>query len=109
VHPDVVAYFRDVNDHVLRVHESLEGMRDLLTSVLEANLTQIGVRQNEDMRKISAWVAIAVVPTLIAGIYGMNFRHMPELRWPVGYPLAIALMASICLFLYWRFRKAGWL
>jgi magnesium transporter len=109
VNPEVAPYFRDVYDHVLRVHESLESMRDLLTSVLEANLTQVGVRQNEDMRKISAWVAIAVVPTLIAGIYGMNFRHMPELRWPVGYPLALALMASICLFLYWRFRKAGWL
>ena len=109
VHPDVSAYFRDVNDHILRVHESLEGMRDLLTSVLEANLTQVGVRQNEDMRKISAWVAIAAVPTMIAGIYGMNFKHMPELGWPVGYPLALLLMAGICVFLYWRFRKAGWL
>jgi magnesium transporter len=109
VHPEVATYFRDVNDHLLRVHESLEGMRDLLTSVLAANLTQLGVRQNEDMRKISAWVAIAVVPTMIAGIYGMNFKHMPELGWPVGYPAALALMASICSFLYWRFRKAGWL
>ncbi|MFL5867737.1 MAG: magnesium/cobalt transporter CorA [Thermoleophilaceae bacterium] len=109
VHPDVVAYFRDVNDHVLRVHETLEGMRDLLTSVLEANLTQVSVRQNEDMRKISAWVAIAAVPTMIAGIYGMNFKHMPELGWPIGYPLALTLMVSICSTLYWRFRKAGWL
>jgi magnesium transporter len=109
VHPEVATYFRDVNDHLLRVHESLEGMRDLLTSVLAANLTQLGVRQNEDTRKISAWVAIAVVPTLIAGIYGMNFKHMPELGWPVGYPAALVLMASICCFLYWRFRKAGWL
>ena len=109
VHPDVVAYFRDVNDHVLRVHETLEGMRDLLTSVLEANLTQVSVRQNEDMRKISAWVAIAAVPTMIAGIYGMNFKHMPELGWPIGYPLALFLMVSICSTLYWRFRKAGWL
>ena len=109
VHPDVVAYFRDVNDHVLRVHETLEGMRDLLTSVLEANLTQVSVRQNEDMRKISAWVAIAAVPTMIAGIYGMNFKHMPELGWPDGYPLALFLMVSICSTLYWRFRKAGWL
>ena len=109
VHPEVTAYFRDVNDHILRVHEALEGMRDLLTSVLEANLTQVGVRQNEDMRKISAWVAIAAVPTMIAGIYGMNFKHMPELSWPIGYPLALILMASICAVLYWRFRKAGWL
>src|SRR5213076_2031662 len=100
VHPEVTAYFRDVNDHMVRVHETLEGMRDLLTSVLDANLTQVGVRQNEDMRKISAWVAIAAVPTMIAGIYGMKFRHMPELRWPVGYPAALLLMASICSFLY---------
>jgi magnesium transporter len=109
VHPEVRTYFRDVNDHLLRAHETLEGMRDLLTSVLEANLTQVGVRQNEDMRKISAWVAILAVPTAVAGIYGMNFEHMPELRWAFGYPAALLLMATICSLLYWRFRKAGWL
>jgi magnesium transporter len=109
VHSDVTAYFRDVYDHILRVHEALEGLRDLLTSVLEANLTQVGVRQNEDMRKISAWVAIAAVPTMIAGIYGMNFDHMPELRWTLGYPAVLVVMATFCSFLYWRFRKAGWL
>ena len=87
-------YFRDVNDHLLRVNEQLEGFRDLLTSVLEANLTQVGVRQNEDMRKISAWVAIVAVPTLIAGIYGMNFHHMPELRWQLGYPVALGADGS---------------
>jgi magnesium transporter len=109
VHPEVTTYFRDVNDHLLRVHETLEGMRDLLTSVLEANLTQVGVRQNEDMRKISAWVAIAAVPTALAGIYGMNFQHMPELKWTFGYPAALLLMVIICSVIYWRFRKAGWL
>ena len=109
VHPEVATYFRDVNDHLLRAHETLEGMRDLLTSVLEANLTQVSVRQNEDMRKISAWVAILAVPTAVAGIYGMNFRHMPELGWTLGYPAALLLMLCICTFLYWRFRKAGWL
>jgi magnesium transporter len=109
VHPEVATYFRDVYDHLLRVHESLEGLRDLLTSVLEANLTQVGVRQNEDMRKISAWVAIAAVPTALAGIYGMNFKHMPELDWTFGYPMTLALMLVICTGLYWRFRKAGWL
>ena len=66
-------------------------------------------RQNEDMRKISAWVAIAVVPTAIAGIYGMNFEHMPELEWTLGYPAVLALIAAVCLFLYWRFKRAGWL
>jgi magnesium transporter len=67
------------------------------------------MRQNEDMRKISAWVAIAVVPTAIAGIYGMNFEHMPELEWTFGYPAVLALIAAVCLFLYWRFKRAGWL
>ncbi len=109
VHPEVATYFRDVNDHLLRAHESLEGMRDLLTSVLEANLTQVSVRQNEDMRRISAWVAIAAVPTAVAAIYGMNFKHMPELDWSLGYPAVLVFMALTCTVLYWRFRKAGWL
>jgi magnesium transporter len=109
IHPEVRTYFRDVNDHLLRAHDQLEGYRDLLTSVLQANLTQVGVRQNEDMRKISAYVAMAAVPTLIAGIYGMNFRHMPELGWTLGYPLALALMAAIVGFLFWSFKRAGWL
>ena len=86
VHPEVRTYFRDVNDHLMRARDQLEGLNDLLTSVLDANLTQISVRQNEDMRKISAWVAIAAVPTMIAGIYGMNFDEMPELHWELGYP-----------------------
>jgi magnesium transporter len=109
IHPEVRTYFRDVNDHLLRAHDQLEGYRDLLTSVLQANLTQVGVRQNEDMRKISAYVAMAAVPTLIAGIYGMNFDHMPELRWELGYPMALALMASIVGALFWSFKRAGWL
>jgi magnesium transporter len=108
--PDVIrAYFRDVNDHLLRVHDQLEGYRDLLTSVLEANLAQVTVRQNEDVRKISAFVALLAVPTLIAGVYGMNFNHMPELRWHLGYPAAIALMAVGCLSLFAYFRRVGWL
>jgi magnesium transporter len=109
VHPEVRAYFRDVNDHLIRVHEQLDGFRELLTSVLTANLTQVSVRQNDDVRKISAWVAIIAVPTMVAGIYGMNFDHMPELRWELGYPLVIALMGLICTTLFWRFKRAGWL
>ena len=109
VHPQVQSYFRDVYDHTLKVVGQLDGFRDMLTSVLEANLTQISVRQNDDMRKISAWVAIAAVPTMIAGIYGMNFQNMPELRWSFGYPLAIGVMAIICLLLYRQFKRAGWL
>jgi magnesium transporter len=109
VHADIQTYFRDVTDHLMRVNDQIESYRDVLTSVLTANLTQVGVRQNEDMRRISAWVAIVAVPTLIAGIYGMNFDHMPELRWSLGYPGAIALMAVICFGLYRYFRRSGWL
>lgn len=102
-------YFRDVEDHLRRVTTRIENFRQLLDSALEANLTQVSMRQNEDMRKISAWVAIAVVPTMIAGLYGMNFEHMPELEWTFGYPAVLALILAICLFLYWRFKRAGWL
>jgi magnesium transporter len=109
IHPEVRDYFRDVNDHLIRVREQLDAMRDLLSSSLQANLAQVGVRQNDDVRKISAWVAIAAVPTAIAGIYGMNFEHMPELRWELGYPAVIAGMALICTFLYFRFKRSGWL
>ncbi len=109
VRPEVREYFRDVYDHLLRVNEQVEAFRDLLTSILEANLTQMNIRQNEDMRRISAWVAIAVVPTMIAGIYGMNFDHMPELRSPLGYPLVLSSMLVICTSMYVFFRKRDWL
>jgi magnesium transporter len=109
VHPEVRAYFRDVNDHLMRVHDQLESYRDLLTSILQANLAQITVRQNDDVRRISAIVAILAVPTLLAGIYGMNFEHMPELTWTFGYPLVLAVMLMLCTFLYRFFRRAGWL
>jgi magnesium transporter len=102
-------YFRDVHDHLLRVNLHVDQFRDLLSTALGANLTQVNVRQNEDVRKITAWVAIAAVPTAIAGIYGMNFDHMPELRWEYGYPAVLLLIACVCIFLYVRFRKAGWL
>jgi len=77
--------------------------------VLTANLTQVSVQQNEDVRKISAVVAIIAVPTMIAGIYGMNFEHMPELRWLYGYPLVLVVMAGVCLLLYRYFKREGWL
>jgi magnesium transporter len=102
-------YFRDVEDHLRRVVMRIREYRDLLTSVLTANLTQFSVRQNEDVRRISAWAAIIAVPTMIAGIYGMNFEHMPELTWTFGYPLVLIVIALACLALYWRFRKTGWL
>jgi magnesium transporter len=109
IHPEVRTYFRDVNDHLLRAHDQLEGYRDLLTSILEANLAQVTVRQNQDVRKISAIVAILAVPTAIAGIYGMNFEHMPELDWEFGYPAVLCVMAAICFMLFRYFKKVGWL
>ena len=116
LHEDMPEYLRDVQDHLLRVVEQVSGFRELLTSVLQANLTQVallqnevGMRQNADMRKISAWVAIVAVPTMIAGIYGMNFDYMPELRWPVGYPAALLAMVVACAFLYRAFKRNGWL
>jgi magnesium transporter len=102
-------YLRDVADHVTRLGDHLDAARELLASILQANLTQVTVRQNEDMRKISAWVAIAAVPTMVAGIYGMNFRHMPELGWRLGYPAVLLLIAAACSYLYVRFRRSGWL
>lgn len=102
-------YFRDIHDHVLRAADRIDALDDLLTGALSANLAQVGVRQNEDMRKISAWVAIIALPTLIAGIYGMNFEHMPELGWQLGYPFALALMAAGSSLLYVLFRRRDWL
>lgn len=101
--------YRDVIDHLARVNDHSEAYDRLLTDVLHAHLARVGVRQNEDMRKISAWVAIAAMPTMIAGIYGMNFEHMPELGWRFGYPMALALMLVVCLILHRLFRKSGWL
>jgi magnesium transporter len=103
------SYFRDVYDHLVRINQQVEAMHELLSSLLQANLTQVSVRQNEDMRKISAWVAILAVPTMIAGIYGMNFEHMPELRWELGYPAVLTVIAVICTGLYVRFKRSGWL
>ena len=109
VDPSIREYFRDVNDHLIRARDQLDGMHDLLSSSLQANLAQVAVRQNEDMRRISAWVAIIAVPTMIAGIYGMNFEHMPELTWTFGYPLVLAVMVVICTTLYRYFKRSGWL
>jgi magnesium transporter len=103
------AFFRDVSDHTLRVYEQLENIDSLLSSAHDAHMAQISVQQNDDMRKISAWVAIAAVPTMVAGIYGMNFDHMPELRWTWGYPAVLALMLLACLMLFRLFKKSGWL
>ena len=109
IQEDLHSYFRDVHDHLVRMAGQVGSFRELLNSVLTANLTQASVRQNEDVRKISAWAAIIAAPTLISGIYGMNFEHMPELDWTFGYPAALTLMALVCLSLFRYFHKVGWL
>jgi magnesium transporter len=109
IHPELRTYFRDVHDHLLRISGRIEAFRDLLSSALQANMTQATVRQNEDMRKISAWVAIFAVPTGVAAIYGMNFSDMPELHWRFGYPAVLIFILLLCGVLYWRFRRSGWL
>lgn len=96
-------------DRYLRLVSQMEDVDNLLSSVLSVNLTLVSVRQNEDMRKIAAWGAIGIAPTAMAGIWGMNFAHMPELAWRIGYPLALASIAIVCLSLYRFFRRAGWL
>jgi magnesium transporter len=108
--PDLARpFFRDVGDHLLRSVDHIESYDRLLSDILSAHLAQVSVRQNDDMRKISAWVAIAAVPTMIAGIYGMNFQHMPELSHEWGYPGALLLMLVVCTALFRAFKRSGWL
>jgi magnesium transporter len=102
-------YFRDVADHARRVDEQVSSQRELLTSILEANLALLGVKQNEVIRGISAWAAIIAVPTFLASIWGMNFAYMPELDERAGYPLALAIMAVAVVTLYRFFRRIEWL
>ncbi|WP_228981759.1 magnesium/cobalt transporter CorA [Streptomyces sp. DH12] len=102
-------FFRDVSDHLTRANEQVEGLDRLLSDILSAHLAQMGVRQNDDMRKISAWAAMAAVPTMVAGVYGMNFTHMPELEWVWSYPAVVGLMAVAVTGLYRLFKRRGWL
>ncbi|MGV2921053.1 magnesium/cobalt transporter CorA [Streptomyces alfalfae] len=102
-------FFRDVHDHLTRVNESVEGLDRLVSDILSAHLAQMSVRQNDDMRKISAWAAMAAVPTMIAGVYGMNFDHMPELHWVWAYPAVIVLMVVLEVVLYRLFKRRGWM
>ena len=106
---DTRPYFRDVYDHVIRINETVDTLREMVTSALEAKLSLISVAQNEVTKKLAAWAAILAVPTLIAGIYGMNFEFMPELHWRHGYAAVMGVMVGLCSFLYWRFKRAGWL
>ena len=107
--PKAATFFRDVFDHVILVHDQVETIDSLLSSAHDAHMARISVQQNDDMRRISAWVAIVAVPTMIAGIYGMNFDNIPELHWHYGYFLALAVMAVACVSLYRIFKRSGWL
>ena len=102
-------YFRDVYDHLLRINQSIENLRDMVTTAISVNLSLITIQENETTKRLAAYAALVAVPTMIAGVYGMNFEHMPELKWQFGYPLSISVMVGLDLFLFWRFRKAGWL
>ncbi|MFF8382935.1 magnesium and cobalt transport protein CorA [Streptomyces kanasensis] len=107
--PKALPYFRDVADHLNRTDTEVRSLDELLNSVLDAQQARVGTWQNDDMRRISAWAAIFAIPTMVAGVYGMNFEHMPELGWSYGYPLALALMALASGALYRAFRRNGWL
>jgi len=109
ISPTAAPFFRDVADHVVRVAEEIDSLDSLLSTAFDAHLARISVQQNEDMRKISAWVAIAAAGTLVAGIYGMNFRYIPELHWRFGYFYALGVMVLASLVLWRLFKKSGWL
>jgi magnesium transporter len=106
---DTRPYFRDVYDHAIRINEHVDTLRELLTGALEAHLSLTAVSQNDAMKKLAGWAAIIAVPTMLAGVYGMNFKFMPELESPYGYPAVMAVMIATCGFLYYRFKRSGWL
>jgi magnesium transporter len=102
-------YFRDVHDHLYRLNAAIESMREMLQTAVSVSFTLINLAESETTKRLAAWGALITIPTLIAGIYGMNFQHMPELSWLMGYPFALALMVGVDAYLIYRFRKAGWL
>jgi len=102
-------YFRDVHDHLLRLNQSIDTARDTVATAIQVNLALVQVSESEVTKRLAAYAALVAVPTMIAGVYGMNFEHMPELKWTFGYPLSIAMMVGIDAWLFFRFRKAGWL
>jgi magnesium transporter len=102
-------YYRDVYDHLSRLNQSVDSLREMVTTALSVNLSLITLQENETTKRLAACAALVAVPTLIAGIYGMNFKHMPELNWEFGYPMAVSLMVGIDVWLFTRFRKSGWL
>lgn len=102
-------YFRDVSDHLLRVSQGIDNLRDMVTTAIQVNLSLITIQETEVTKRLAAYAALVAVPTLIAGVYGMNFQHMPELAWRYGYLVALTAMVAIDGYLFYRFRKSGWL
>jgi magnesium transporter len=102
-------YFRDIYDHLVRLNQSIESLREMVTTAITVNLSLLTIQESEVTKRLAAYAALVAVPTMIAGIYGMNFQHMPELTWEWGYPVSVATMASIDGYLFYRFRKAKWL
>jgi len=102
-------YFRDVSDHLVRLNQSIDSLRDMATTAISVSLSLVSLQENEVVKRLAAYAALVAVPTMIAGIYGMNFEHMPELRWAHGYPVTLIIMTLIDIFLFYRFRKAKWL
>jgi magnesium transporter len=102
-------YFRDVADHLVRITQAIDSMRDMVNIAVSMSLSLITLQENEVTKRLAAYGALVAVPTMIAGIYGMNFEHMPEIEWAAGYPLALAAMFLIDVYLFYRFRKAQWL
>jgi len=102
-------YFRDIYDHLFRLNQWIDSLRDTVTTAISVNLSLITIQENEVTKRLASYAALVAVPTLIAGVYGMNFEHMPELNWAYGYPVALGLMAVFDTYLFYRFRKAKWL
>ena len=105
----ISVYFRDVYDHLQRLNQTADSIRDTVATAISVNLSLVTLQEGETMKRLAAYAALLAVPTLIAGIYGMNFEHMPELKWRYGYPLSLAFMTLLDVYIYSRFRKAGWL
>ena len=102
-------YFRDVYDHLVRLNQSLDSLRDTVATAIQVNLAMITIGESEVTKRLAAYAALVAVPTMIAGVYGMNFKQMPELSWDYGYPMAVGIMVVLDSILFWRFRKAKWL
>ena len=102
-------YFRDVYDHLGRINQTIDGIRDSVTTAMAVSVSLIQLQENEMMKRLAGYASLVAIPTMIAGLYGMNFKHMPELDWTFGYPMAISAMVAIDSYLFYRFRKAGWL